>query len=183
MFKRILLALVILNIVGFTIYSIVRNNRSQSGTKATLETKAVATKWERMGVMPQSDMIRLRTIRDSVSRSGAISDDDFNYLVQKIQDPCSKSTSPGYVHFSAGVPFTCIMKYAPGQKERIMQACLPLIKSKNQLDQRIGLDVAAYQRDNRAIPYALPLLQSPYEKVRVTVKKYFTAVGYRSPNT
>ena len=183
MFKPILLVVaVVLTIVVFAHYFRLRYDRVPSPTAMSAAAdQAAGAKFERMGVMPATDLVRMTTIGERTDKTGVMSDDDVDYLIQKIEDPSLMSTSSGFVHMRAAADFTSIVEYGPGQKEKIIKACIPLIVSKNQLDERVGLAVAAYQRDPRAVPYAIPLLHSSVQKVRARAAAYLIAVGRLKP--
>jgi len=155
--------------------------QNHSASNGDSSPGSFASRMQRWGQVSQAEYKILRTIADKVDATGVISDKELDYLISIIQD---KSTAhyqnPGLVRMQAGAAFCNIRTYAPGQKEKIMSVCLPLIHSDDSLDERLCLRVAEHQGDKRAIPYAVSLLSSTKSFVSKDAQDYLDSVHYKA---
>ena len=178
MSKYALIAVAVVVVLGAGGYVYVRKHRSHSAQNTP---EATGAKYEAQGVMTKEEYLRMHGIAVQTKASGTIADGDLDYLVTQCKDPKSSSTSPGKVHQWAGVAFTYLKTYGPGQRDKVVSTCSPLIKSQDPLDERVGLSIAQHVRSATFEKLAVPLLKSSDTHVSADAKKYLDAVGYKAP--
>jgi len=155
-------------------------SQNPSATNGDASPGSFATRMQQWGQVSQAQYKLLKTIADKVNVSGVISDKELDYLINIVTDKNRvQYQHPGLVRMQAGAAFCNIRTYAPGQKEKIMSDCLPLIHSDDSLDERLCLRVAQHQGDTRAIPFAVPLLNSTKSFVSGDAKNYLDSVHYQ----
>lgn len=180
MWKRVLIGLLVLNVLGFTVYAFLRSNIDAQKTKKDLELRATAAKMEQSKIMPAEEYSKLVSIGDRANSSGEISEDDLNYLVQSLEETRSEVGKPAYVHLHVLADMACVKKFKPGQQDRILKASMPFLSSKDPMDQRGAIEVLKSQRYPGAVAEVLPLLNSPKENIRKTARDYLALVGYKA---
>lgn len=175
-FKRILVALVVLNVVGWSIYAYERHS---AGGRVTSEESAriaaAAAKFQQAKAMSAQDYTRWRLLADQTQRIGSISNLDLRYTLGLMN---TQSSYPPFVHLNCALLLDQIKVYQPGQREAIYQAGIPLLASKDPIDKIAGLKIVIHLGDARAVPDVLPLVKDPDTRVSKLSAAYLKKVGY-----
>ncbi|HEY3782095.1 MAG TPA: hypothetical protein VGL56_13505 [Fimbriimonadaceae bacterium] len=141
--------------------------------------KANGAQLEKQHVMPKTEYVQMRQIAIQTDDTGTISDKDIDYLSGILRTTDKSSTAPGFIHLCAVADFTVIRTFGTGQKQKIMDVVTPLFSSKVPLDQRAAVAVAEALKDKWAIPYVLPLVNSPNQVLSKHAQAYLQLVGYQ----
>jgi hypothetical protein len=148
-----------------------------TGNTAAIDS-VTGARFERRGIMSQSDYVHMRSIDDqSIDPKGSISDTDLDFLIQLAGKP---SSNPSWLHLNVAAAFASLTRLAPGQQDRIIATALPWIRSDNKYDQLAGLAVLIHRADRRGVSFAIPLVHSPDPRVVKQAKRYLVMMGYRS---
>jgi len=176
-FKRIIVLVIILNVVGWTIFVWCRHAATRVvSDKEMAQINYTANEFQGAGIMSAPDYTRMRLLLNHTELTQSISNDDLSYALRMMS---SGSTDPSEARFQSIMVFDNVSKYEAGQKERIYKAALPLLHSDQPLDRKSGLVIIFHQRDNRAIPRILPLVTDPDPLISRDAKKFLAVFGYR----
>jgi len=181
MFKKALIVLVALNVVALVGYGILRAMSSpKASTTVSPTERQTAEKMEASRLMTKEEYLRFRALIDQTKANGGMSDQDLDFVLQTLKRRDANSTRPTYIHLEAAAAISCIKSFKEGQKERAFQASIPLYASSDAYDQRAAIAIAETLKDPAAVPYVLPLLDSPKTNVRDHAKAYLASVGYHA---
>ena len=90
---------------------------------------------EEQGHMAAADYLRWEAVGDKVSRQGRIEDEDLDWAISTMQKP---STNPSELHSTIISLFLAPRTLTPSQKQKIHDAVLPLLSSKDEDDRMLS---------------------------------------------
>lgn len=156
----------------------------------TANSKQARYQWmahhqEAEGILPATEHMHIFAIRDKVTASHSISDEDLNWVLDKLKT----NSAPGKLQALARADLLEPISGLEGasvpssQKDRIFKAVVPMLSndpSFDELDKTRASNVMRSINDKRAIPYLVPLLSNSDEQVREHAQHALAVIGYKS---
>lgn len=128
--------------------------------------------------MAEDPQLKVQEIDKRVKANGKIDEADLAKLIEFVKADTVPKGQPGYTHLWAVAVLALIKEHAPGQKERIWNACTPLFASEDPNDQRAAMEIAAVHRNPEAAKLVVPLTRSKHEGIRKRAVEYLKSIGY-----
>lgn len=151
----ILIALIIAVIVS---YFVVKQKRANDLFQ---ERTKLANKLAESGVINAQDFVKWEFITDGVVKTGAISDNDLDWMLSIMHNPQTATNDPQIVHGDVLGTLMHLKQMTEEQRNKIYVAALPLLSSGKKLDKLYAARMMRKLGDKRAIPYLEPLLKDP----------------------
>lgn len=168
------LGAVFVSIALFTIVhtmNIHKRQRDTVGGYPALSWQQMAESDQAGGVLPTADVIHIFEIQSRVAKSETISDDDLNWLVNKLKANDLSGERKELARVRILEPIKAIKNFTPTQKNEIYEAVLPMLGNDaafaDPLDKTQASTIMRLIDDKRAIPYLTPLLTNSDEQVRL----------------
>lgn len=169
-----------------TVVALVVLHNLQTANSKQAFYQGMAHHQEAEGILPATEQMHIFAIRDKVTASHSISDEDLNWVLDKLK----ANSAPGKLQALARAdllePISALegASVPASQKDRIFKAVVPMLSKDppfdGLLDKTRASNVMRSINDKRAIPYLVPLLSSPDEQVREHAQHALTVIGYKS---
>lgn len=188
LYKRIVVSLIVLNIVGFMAWGITAGIRSFTKAGQGALSPRLGRMFVNQGVMTSADFTEYNYLYTQLSYGKSFSDTDINWLIALMNRPAApnlSSESRAIRHDCALEIFNAYLKTGhatQSQRNSIFDAASPLLASEDTtgLDAISASAVLRTLNDKRAIPLLLPLVNSPNPQVRTTAVNSLKFMGYDS---
>ena len=189
-YKKVVISSVILNLVGLIVYGIASLAHGINTSKSGTYNPSTANMFEHNGVMSRSDYAKICSLYTQLSQGKSFSDVDISWLVALTTRPPLSGTLPAAsaIRHDAGLELLeadiKMGRATSAEKDKIFNVAVSLLTSKEEtgIDVMSATNVLRTLNDKRAIPFLVPLLNSPNPNVRDTVGNSLKAMGY-SPGT
>ncbi len=176
------LLLLILAISAYFPFKAWRDNRELKASQLK-----IAQFDARNHIISVKDDLKIEAIIDETLKSGGMSDSDLNWLLDSLKKNNGAGLSQGLARSTILDPLEQLKIIPPAQEEKIYQAVIPMLGNdpayNNVHDKIRASAVMRVLKDNRAIPYLLPLLNAPDTtdgQLRVHAQAALDAIGYKS---
>ncbi|MDX2065506.1 MAG: HEAT repeat domain-containing protein [Fimbriimonadaceae bacterium] len=141
-----------------------------------------AAGFEKIGGLPQSDYLKIRTIGDAVKRSRTISDSDLDYALGLLK---LKTREPGISMFTVLAVLSSVHNYTPRQSDQLIADLGPIIAGPDPKGdpgnvRRMAAVVLSRTGDERAIKIIQPLASDSRPHVKRDAEKSLSRLKTRS---
>ncbi len=171
-------------IVTFVTLVVLHNLHTVDSKEARYQ--AMAHHQEVEGILPATDQMHMFAIRDKVTASHSISDEDLNWVLDKLKTNSAPGKLQALARADLMEPIDALEggSVPPNQKDKIFKAVVPMLSNAppfdGLFDKTNASNVMRIINDKRAIPYLVPLLSNPDEQVREHAQHALTVIGYKS---
>jgi hypothetical protein len=142
--------------------------------------RQIAKVEEKAGVMPVGDYVRMREIEATDSKTGVVSDADFDFL-EAILDNHAR-TDAQTEQYVDSIMLHDIPSMSAARRTRVFHSAIPWLSRQSVPGDAFARYDAALLLvklgNPQAVPYLIPLLHDPNPKLRAAAPKILAKLGY-----
>lgn len=148
------------------------------------EMHKIAVDREKVGIMSQAEHARWHDLNSGVLAGKKLSDEDFDWCLMTVSQPKPHPIANAVKNANIinGVLLKMVQNNdtTPERRERLYKEVAPLLRSKQQLDRLVALNLMRDLKERRAVPDILPMLNDPHPDRRKLVRQALDKMGYHA---